>query len=404
MNEVVTKKAAEPIVKALPMRPVYLDYAATTPVAPEVASVMQGCLTAEGHFGNSSSSSHWYGWQADELIEQARAQLADLLVCDTREIVWTSGATEANNLAIKGVLLANSGPGRHIITSAAEHKAVLDVASYAEHELGYTVTFLKPQAHGRVSVDQVREALTPDTVLVSLMHVNNEVGAINPVEEISTLTSERGVIFHVDAAQSLGKLPLDMSANKIDLMSFSSHKVYGPKGVGALYIRRSSNLKIAPQMHGGSQERGFRAGTLATHQIAGMGMAAELCTSVWSISRATTIVKNLRERFLLQLAKKTAVQWQINGDDKGYPGILNIYFEGVDSEVLLSALGPHVAVSSGSACTSLSVDPSHVLSAMGLDRKRALASIRFSFGRSMVDDEVDYAITHLCQKITALAN
>lgn len=382
-------------------RPIYLDYAATTPVDPEVAAAMNQCLTHTGHFGNPASHSHWYGWQAEEVVEEARQLLADLVHCDAREIVWTSGATEANNLAIKGMLEANPGRGRHLLTSMVEHMAVLDPIAWLERRFGYAVTRLQPDARGCLTPEQVQAALRPDTALVSLMHVNNEIGTINPIDAIGAVTRQAGVPLHVDAAQSLGKLPLDLSTLPVELMSFSAHKIYGPKGAGALYVRRSAGLPIAAQTQGGGHERNMRSGTLATHQIAGMGRAAQICGTDKAIRIELERVGRLRALLLGGL--EGVQQCHVNGTDDGYPGILNIAFPVVEGETLLMALAPHLAASSGSACTSIRVEPSHVLLAMGCDERYAHSSLRFSFGRFTTEGDIKQAAQHLRQTLLALA-
>lgn len=387
-------------------RPIYFDYAATTPVDPKVAKVMNQYLTSDGQYGNPASRSHWYGWQAEEAIEEARCQLADLLCCDSREIVWTSGATEANNLAIKGTLEANPGRGRHLITSMTEHMAVLDPIAYLEARAGYEVTRLQPDAQGCLTAEQLQAALRPDTALVSLMHVNNETGSINPVAEMAAVTEAAGVLLHVDAAQSLGKLPIDLHKLPVDLMSFSAHKIYGPKGVGALYLRRRGGVPVVAQIHGGGHERGMRSGTLPTHQIAGMGQAARLCTSpAQGILAELDRIRELRTTFLDGLAT-VAGQFRINGvsDAPGsYPGILSLTFPALDVESMLMALAPDLAASNGSACTSVKIEPSHVLQAMGLDNQSALNSIRFSFGRFTTEDDVVRGAERVQTVVKALA-
>ena len=384
-----------------PKRPVYLDYAATTPVAFDVAEAMHACLTAEGVFGNPASRSHWHGWQADEIVESARTQLADLIGCSPLELIWTSGATEANNLAIKGLLEANPG-GRHVITSAIEHKAVLDVVGYLEAHAGYSVTRLVPDQSGCILADQVAAALRPDTALISLMHVNNEIGVILPLAEVSALAAEANVVLHVDGAQSLGKIPIDLAATQVDLMSFSGHKTYGPKGVGALYVRRGSGLRLAMQIHGGGHERGLRSGTLATHQIAGMGAAAAAVGDTAAIEVERRRLEALRRRFCDAICGALPNCHPNGALQQCFPGILNLTFPGTDSDTLLRALNPYASVSSGSACTSLSVEPSHVLMAMGLSRDLAHASLRFSFGRPTTTTEVDAVACALLAIVTRL--
>jgi len=367
-------------------KPVYLDYAATTPVDPVVAEAMCSCLTRDGLFGNPASRSHVYGWKAEEAVENARGQVADLLNADPREIVWTSGATEANNLAIKGVADANRKKGMHLVTSVIEHKAVIDTFRFLETQ-GFSVTWLKPPSDGRIDPSQVADALTPETTLVSLMHVNNEIGVINDIAAIGELCNQRGVFYHVDGAQSIGKLLVDMSALKVDLMSLSAHKFYGPKGVGALYIRRSSDIPILPQIHGGGHERGLRSGTLATHQLVGMGAAAKLASERLGVDNARIL--NLRNRFLRGFCSLDG--WYLNGSlDQRVAGNANVSFAGVDGETLLLSLRD-LAVSTGSACTSMSVEPSYVLKAIGVEDRLAHASIRFSFGRYSTEQEVDFA-------------
>lgn len=347
---------------------------------------MCDCLTREGIFGNPASRSHLYGWKAEEAVENARGQLADLLHADPREIIWTSGATEANNLAIKGVAQANRNKGLHLISSQIEHKAVLDTFKYLEGQ-GFSVTYLAPDEDGVIAPEALKAALQDDTVLVSLMHVNNEIGVINDIESLGDVCRDAGVLFHSDVAQSVGKLKIDTAALNVDLLSVSAHKFYGPKGAGALYVKRKSQVAIDPQIHGGGHERGLRSGTLATHQIVGLGKAAELAEKQLGIDNAKVL--SLRNRFLSGFCGLE--DWSLNGSlHKRIAGNANVSFGGVDGEALLLALRD-IAVSTGSACTSLSVEPSYVLKAIGVDDERAHSSIRFSFGRFTSEEEVDYA-------------
>jgi len=378
-------------------KPVYLDYAATTPVDERVAAEMCKCLTREGVFANPASRSHVYGWKAEEAVENARGQLADLIHADPREIVWTSGATEANNLALKGVAFANRDKGQHLITSRIEHKAVLDTFKFLESQ-GFKTTYLEPDSEGLIQVDALEEALQEDTILVSLMHVNNEIGVVNDIETLSRVCREAGVIFHSDAAQSVGKLLINTAAFDVDLMSFSAHKMYGPKGIGALYVKRQSGIHLQPQIHGGGHERGMRSGTLPTHQIVGMGKAAEIAEQQLGSDNARIL--SLRNRFMNGLCGLD--DWQINGSlDQRVAGNANISFAGVDGETLLLSLR-ELAVSTGSACTSLSVEPSYVLKALGVKDDLAHSSIRFSFGRHTTEEEVDFAAESVVNVVTKL--
>jgi len=376
---------------------IYLDYAATTPVDARVAEKMMACLTADGNFGNPASRSHFIGWQAEAAVEGARKQMAELINADTREIVWTSGATESNNLAIKGVAESYADKGKHIITTAIEHKAVLDSCAHLQ-QLGFEVTYVKPSKDGLVTVDQIEAAMRDDTILVSVMHVNNELGTINPVADIGSLCRARGIIFHVDGAQSAGKIPVDVAAMNIDLFSMSGHKIYGPKGVGILYVRRSPEVKISAQIHGGGHERGMRSGTLPTHQIVGIGEAAAICHREMMQDEQHCLA--LRNAFLEEVSELEGVS--INGSlERRIANNLNLSFSGVDGETLLMALGD-IAVSSGSACNSASVDPSFVLTEIGVSRPLALASIRFSFGRNTQKDDVLYAAKKLVEVVGKL--
>lgn len=369
-------------------RPVYLDYAATTPVDPRVADKMIQYLTLDGVFANPASRSHLYGWQAEEAVETARQQVADLLNADSREIVWTSGATESDNLAIKGYVQANRSKGNHIITSAIEHKAVLDTCAWLEAHEGFEVTYLQPDANGIITPDSLRDALRDDTLLVSLMHVNNEIGTINDIAALGEIAHEAGAVFHTDAAQSAGKVALDTRLLPVDLVSLSSHKIYGPKGVGALYVRRQPTVKLAAQIHGGGHERGMRSGTLATHQIAGMGEAFTIAKA--EMAEEALRVQALRKRLWQGLQTLEGVS--LNGDtEQRVSGILNVSVAGVDGEALMMGLGD-LAISSGSACNSASVEPSYVVSALGVDRQRALAALRFSLGRFTTEEEIDFAV------------
>lgn len=371
--------------------PIYLDYSATCPVDPRVAEKMMQCLTLDGNFGNPASRSHRFGWQAEEAIDEARNHIADLIGADPREIVFTSGATESNNLAIKGAAHFYEKKGKHIITSKTEHKAVLDTCRHLEAE-GYEVTYLDPQADGLFTLPQLEAAMRPDTVLLSLMHVNNEIGVIQDVAAIGELCRSRKILFHVDAAQSAGKIDIDVEAMKIDLLSLSAHKIYGPKGIGALYVRRKPRVRLEAQMHGGGHERGMRSGTLPTHQIVGMGEAFRLAKL--EMAEENVRVTALRDRLYNGL--KDIEEVYVNGSlAHRVAGNLNISFNYVEGESLMMAL-KDLAVSSGSACTSASLEPSYVLRALGLNDELAHSSIRFSVGRFTTEEEIDYAI-QLCK-------
>ncbi|EMP56662.1 cysteine desulfurase IscS [Marinobacter santoriniensis NKSG1] len=376
-------------------KPVYLDYAATTPVDPAVADEMSRCLTMDGVFGNPASRTHAYGWQAEAAVEAARRQVADLIHADPREIVWTSGATESDNLAIKGAVAGRDNA--HIVTSVIEHKAVVDTCKWLEAE-GVQVTWLSPDPDGRVPVDRVLDALQDNTVLVSLMMVNNELGCISDVESIGAALRERGVLFHIDAAQAAGKMPIDVNVTPVDLLSLSGHKVYGPKGVGALYVRRSPDVRIEAQMHGGGHERGMRSGTLPTHQIVGMGKAFAIARE--GLEAEMDRLEGLRSAFLAQLEGLEGVSF--NGSESHrVPGLLNLSFEGVEAESLMLGLRD-LAVSSGSACASATVEPSYVLRGIGLDDAQAHRALRFSFGRFTTEEEIAFAGTQIVDVVGRL--
>ena len=377
--------------------PIYLDYAATTPVDPQVAEKMCACLTMDGTFANPASRSHLYGWQAEEAVELARRQVADLVGADPREIIWTSGATESDNLAIKGAAHAFAERGRHIVTSQIEHKAVIDSCRQLERE-GFEVTYLKPGADGLITPEQLRAALREDTILVSLMQVNNEIGVINDIAALGAVARERGILFHVDAAQSTGKLPINLKQLPVDLMSFSAHKSYGPKGVGALYVRRSPDVRIEALIHGGGHERGMRSGTLAPHQLVGMGEAFVIAGA--QMAAETQRIAALHAQLLEGLASLDGVS--LNGSaEHRVPHNLNLAFSGVDGELLLLALRD-LALSTGSACTSASVEPSYVLRAIGLPDNLAHSSIRLSLGRYTTEEDVQHAAEILCKAVTRL--
>jgi cysteine desulfurase len=365
-------------------RVIYMDYAATTPVDPRVAQKMSDCLLVEGNFGNPASRSHVYGWRAEESVEEARTQVARLINADPREIVWTSGATESDNLALKGA--AEGASRRHIVTSSVEHKAVLDTCKYLESR-GFEVTYLDPRADGIVDPEQVRDALRPDTLMVSIMHVNNETGVINDIAAIGAICRAAGVLMHTDAAQSAARVPIDVRRMSLDLVSLSAHKMYGPKGVGALFVRRDPPVRLTPQIHGGGHERGMRSGTLATHQIVGMGEASAIVERQMTAEGAR--ITALRDRLLGHLLQIPGARLH-GARDQRVPGIVNVGFAGLDGETLLLALDD-LAVSTGSACTTLSVEPSHVLRAMGVPHDLAHASIRFSLGRYSTEQDVDHA-------------
>jgi len=367
--------------------PIYLDYAATTPVDPRVAEKMTACLTTDGIFGNPASRSHSFGWQADDAVELARRQVAELVNADPREIVWTSGATESDNLAIKGAAHFYQKKGRHIITCKTEHKAVLDTCRQLERE-GFDVTYMDPEPNGLLDLDKLQAAMRDDTILVSIMHVNNEIGVIQDIAAIGELTRARGILFHVDAAQSAGKVAIDLQDLKVDLMSFSAHKIYGPKGIGALYVRRKPRVRIEAQMHGGGHERGMRSGSLPTHQIVGMGEAFRIAREDMESDNARIL--QLRNRLWNSL--KDIEEVYLNGDlEHRVAGNLNVSFNYVEGESLIMAL-KNLAVSSGSACTSASLEPSYVLRALGRNDELAHSSIRFTIGRFTTEEEIDYAI------------
>ena len=377
--------------------PIYFDYAATTPVDPRVAEKMIQYLTPEGHFGNPASSSHSFGWAAEEGVNEARAHVAALLNANPKEIVFTSGATESDNLAIKGVAHFYQKKGKHIITSKTEHKAVLDSCRQLERE-GYEVTYLDPEPNGIIKLETIKTALRDDTILVSIMHVNNETGIIQDIAEIGELCREKGIVFHVDAAQSAGKVLLDVEAMKVDLISLSAHKIYGPKGIGALYVRRKPRIRLEAQMHGGGHERGMRSGTLATHQIAGMGEAFRIAKEEMDIDKDR--IRALRDR--LWQGVKDMEEVYINGDmELGVPGIFNVSFNFVEGESLMMSL-KDLAISSGSACTSASLEPSYVLRALGRNDELAHSSLRFSIGRFTKEEEIDYAITEVRKAVEKL--
>jgi cysteine desulfurase len=377
--------------------PIYMDYSATTPVDPRVAELMCSYLTPEGGFGNPASRSHSFGWQADEAVNRARQQVAALVNADPKEIVWTSGATESNNLAIKGVAHFYGKKGKHIVTCKTEHKAVLDTCRHLERE-GFEISYLDPEPNGLIDLAKLEAALRDDTILVSIMHVNNEIGVIQDIGAIGELTRSRKILFHVDAAQSVGKVPIDLQTLKVDLMSFSAHKIYGPKGIGALYVRRKPRVRLEAQMHGGGHERGMRSGTLATHQIVGMGEAFRIAGD--EMAAENERVLGLRNR--LWEGIKGMEEVYLNGDeDQRVAGNLNVSFAFVEGESLIMAL-KDLAVSSGSACTSASLEPSYVLRALGREDELAHSSLRFTLGRFTSVEEVDYAIQKIHTEVGRL--
>jgi cysteine desulfurase len=375
--------------------PIYMDYSATTPVDPRVAAAMIPYLTEK--FGNPASRSHSFGWVADEAVEQARDQVAALVNADPKEIVWTSGATESNNLAIKGAAHFYADKGKHIVTVQTEHKAILDTVRELERQ-GFSATYLDPEPNGLLDLEKLKAALRPDTTIVSVMLVNNEIGVIQDIEAIGEICRERGILFHVDAAQATGKVVIDLQKLKVDLMSFSAHKTYGPKGIGALYVRRKPRVRLEAQMHGGGHERGFRSGTLATHQIVGMGEAFRIAKE--EMATENERIRMLRDRLWKGLSGMEEVY--LNGDmEHRVPHNLNVSFNFVEGESLIMAV-KDIAVSSGSACTSASLEPSYVLRALGRNDELAHSSIRFTVGRFTTVEEVDYAVKLLQEKIAKL--
>ncbi len=372
--------------------PIYFDYSATTPVDKRVAEKMMQYMTTDGHFGNPASRSHKFGWQAEEAVDIARNQIAELINADPREIVFTSGATESNNLAIKGAANFYHKKGKHVITCKTEHKAVLDTCRELERQ-GFEVTYLDPEENGLIDLAKLEAAMRDDTILVSIMHVNNEIGVIQYIGAIGEMCRARKIVFHVDAAQSAGKVVIDLQELKVDLLSISAHKLYGPKGIGALYVSRKPRIRLEAQTHGGGHERGMRSGTLATHQIVGMGEACQIAKE--EMAQDLEHVTAMRDRLWAGL--NAMEQVFVNGDfEQRYAGNLNVSFNFVEGESLIMAL-KDLAVSSGSACTSASLEPSYVLRALGLNDEMAHSSIRFSFGRFTTTEEIDYAI-ELIQK------
>ncbi len=375
--------------------PIYLDYSATTPVDPRVAQKMIPFLTEQ--FGNPASRSHAFGWEAEKAVEEAREHVAALLNADPKEIIWTSGATEGNNLAIKGAANFYKGKGKHIVTMKTEHKAVLDTVRELERQ-GFEATYLDPEQNGLLDLEKFKAALRPDTVLVSVMMVNNEIGVIQPVAEIGEICRTKGIIFHCDAVQAAGKIPIDLQKLKADLLTVTAHKVYGPKGIGALYVRRKPRVRIEPQIHGGGHERGLRSGTLPTHQIVGMGEAFRIAKL--EMAAESERIRALRDRLLAGF--KDMEEVYVNGDmERRIPGNLNISFNFVEGESLIMGI-KDVAVSSGSACTSASLEPSYVLRALGRSDELAHSSIRFTIGRFTTEEEIDYAVRLLRAKIGKL--
>ena len=377
--------------------PIYFDYSATTPVDPRVAEKMTHFLTPDGVFGNPASRSHQFGWEAEEAVEEARRNVAELIGADPREIIWTSGATESDNLAIKGAAHFYKGRGKHLVTVKTEHKAVLDTMRELERE-GFEVSYLDPQTNGLLDLDKFKAALRPDTTVASVMWVNNEIGVIQPMREIGEICRANKTFFHTDAAQAPGKIAMDVNAANVDLLSLSAHKAYGPKGIGAIYVRRKPRVRLEAQMHGGGHERGLRSGTLPTHQIVGMGEAFRICRE--EMSAECEHVRRLRDKLLA--GAREIEEIYINGDlESRVPHNLNISFNFVEGESLIMAI-KDVAVSSGSACTSASLEPSYVLRALGRNDELAHSSIRFSIGRFTVDEEIDYLIDLLRQRIGKL--
>ncbi|CAN5386994.1 IscS subfamily cysteine desulfurase [soil metagenome] len=378
-----------------PHFPIYMDYSATTPIDPRVADAMIPYLREQ--FGNPASRSHMYGWTAEKAVEQAREHVAALVNADSREIIWTSGATESNNLAIKGAAQFYKTKGKHIITVKTEHKAVLDTVRELERQ-GFEATYLQPLPNGLITIEQLAEAIRPDTILVSVMLVNNEIGVIQPIDEIGELCRKKGIIFHCDAAQATGKVHIDLEKTKVDLMTFTAHKTYGPKGVGALYVRRKPRVRIEAQMHGGGHERGLRSGTLPTHQIVGMGEAFRLAKE--EMDGELVRITALRDRLAKGLQDMEEVY--VNGDmEHRVPHNLNVSFNYVEGESLIMAI-KGLAVSSGSACTSASLEPSYVLRALGRSDELAHSSIRFTFGRFTTEEDIDFTISLIKEKVTKL--
>ncbi|OFZ87266.1 MAG: IscS subfamily cysteine desulfurase [Betaproteobacteria bacterium RBG_16_64_18] len=375
--------------------PIYLDYSATTPVDPRVAAKMIPYLTE--HFGNPASRSHAYGWEAEKAVEQAREHVAALINADPKEIVWTSGATEGDNLAIKGAAQFYKGKGKHIITQKTEHKAVLDPCRELERQ-GFEVTYLDTEQNGIIDLEKFKAAIRPDTIVVSIMYVNNEIGVIQPVEEIGEICRAKGIVFHCDAVQAAGKLEIDVQKLKVDLLAMTAHKMYGPKGIGALYIRRKPRVRIEAQVHGGGHERGMRSGTLATHQIVGFGEAARLAKLEMATDNER--IRALRDRLWRGIGELEEVY--VNGDlERRIPGNLNVSFNFVEGESLIMAI-KDIAVSSGSACTSASLEPSYVLRALGRSDELAHSSIRFTLGKYTTEEEIDYAVDLLKRKVNKL--
>src|SRR5450830_1083738 len=378
-----------------PHFPIYMDYSATTPVDPRVADKMIPFLRAQ--FGNPASRSHMYGWDAEAAVEEARGHVAALVNADPREIIWTSGATESNNLALKGAANFYKTRGKHIITVKTEHKAVLDTVRELERQ-GFEATYLQPQDNGLITIAQLEEAIRPDTILVSVMLVNNEIGVIQPIDEIGELCRSKGIIFHCDAAQATGKMVIDLQKSKVDLMTFTAHKTYGPKGIGALFVRRKPRVRLEAQMHGGGHERGLRSGTLPTHQIVGMGEAFRLAKV--EMDSEIVRIKALRDRLAAGLQE--IEETYINGDmAHRVPHNLNVSFNYVEGESLIMAV-KDLAVSSGSACTSASLEPSYVLRALGRSDELAHSSIRFTIGRFTTEADIDFAIELMKSKVHKL--
>ena len=393
MNAPLTKSLIDTLKS--PHFPIYMDYSATTPIDPRVADKMIPFLREQ--FGNPASRSHMYGWTAEQAVENARAQVAALVNADPREIVWTSGATEGNNLALKGAAHFDKTRGKHIITVKTEHKAVLDTVRELERQ-GFEATYLQPQDNGLITIAQLEEAIRPDTILVSVMLVNNEIGVIQPIDEIGELCRSKGIIFHCDAAQATGKMVIDLQKSKVDLMTFTAHKTYGPKGIGALFVRRKPRIRIEPQMHGGGHERGMRSGTLPVHQIVGMGEAFRIAQE--EMDTEIVRIRALRDRLAAGLQEMEEVY--VNGDmEHRVPHNLNVSFNYVEGESLIMAI-KDIAVSSGSACTSASLEPSYVLRALGRSDELAHSSIRFTFGRFTTEEDVDFTIELIKNKVAKL--